>query len=656
MLSKQVQEMNNPSHKVIFFNTSNMETFPVYPYAFIQVAAIARRFGIDVICQDLLGIPQENWPDIIRKLASYHQPDMILITLRNTDSLSATDYDQSASGNEKNTPYFPIRQVKNLISTLRRCSSQQIVLGGFGFSVLPDELMHYLKPDFGVFGGPDDFFEKYTDILAGKVDKVANLLYFKNGKLISNPRKFFPPFDGTEYTPTVINEMMDFYESFPDPGFLGAPIEINRGCIHECVFCSEPLAKGNRVQYRDISLIMKDIELLYIHGIRKYYMITSELNPEGNTFTLELANAIKAFNSKNDKDSRITWFGANYLLNFTVDEFQQLYESGFTGGWFDITALDDDNARKMRTPYRNHSVIKALKDYAQAKRGLDNSNQVSEEIDQGVFWTMFMGNPAITIEAIRKTLEIANREGIAKLYDSCGLSTHIRVFDYEEPDEDTLAVTYSITEELERMRYDQLLPSFAYPPALLRIFSEEEIRELFQYLGSTYLSTKYIQTREWREFYKNSSDSEAISNWISGISNMGNPLLGDRLSTVADNLENCLDGNDDQAQEDILGNEDTQINDLTNILLDFCFGGYPEYFEILGLPSDTEGLARITPYGLAKSIYSRWGEEEQFLEDAADQAKSYSPEWVQDLLQFCVQVILYKFDIVIKDDYKALFA
>jgi hypothetical protein len=83
---------------------------------------------------------------------------------------------------------------------------------------------------------------------------------------------------------------------------------------------------------------------------------------------------------------------------------------------------------------------------------------------------MFLGNPATTIETIRNTLRTANREGLANLFDSCGLNTHIRVFDYEEPTGATLDATYSAGFDLQRTSYQQLLPSFAYPPALLRDF------------------------------------------------------------------------------------------------------------------------------------------------------------------------------------------
>ncbi|MCK4898487.1 MAG: hypothetical protein KAS38_06910, partial [Anaerolineales bacterium] len=63
-----------------------MDSFPVYPYAFIQVPAVARRAGIQVICKDLLGIPQGDWQHTVQSLIDRHDPAMILITLRNTDS------------------------------------------------------------------------------------------------------------------------------------------------------------------------------------------------------------------------------------------------------------------------------------------------------------------------------------------------------------------------------------------------------------------------------------------------------------------------------------------------------------------------------------------------------------------------------------------
>ncbi|MEA3440856.1 MAG: hypothetical protein U9R58_11285, partial [Chloroflexota bacterium] len=272
--------------KAILLNASNMESYPVYPYTFIQVPAIARRAGVEVACKDLLGIPQDSWGESIRNLIERHEPSMVLITLRNTDSMVAKDYQRDALKEGDGRAYFPIERTKELIAAIQGVTDLKIAVGGFGFSLLAEELMRYLRPDFGVFGGPDGFFEHFYEIRQGEYAQVSNLLYLQEGELIANPRRFYPPFSGAEYSSRAIKEMMSFYDAFPSPGFQGAPVEIMRGCCHTCVFCAEPHVEGARVQYRDLSAVMADIEILADQGVSRLYMISSELNPEGNEFLL----------------------------------------------------------------------------------------------------------------------------------------------------------------------------------------------------------------------------------------------------------------------------------------------------------------------------------------------------------------------------------
>ena len=298
--------------KVLLLNASNMDTYPVYPYAFIQVPAIARRAGIDVVCKDLLGIPQPSWQRTLHALIERHDPAMILITLRNTDSMDSEDYEPGDPEDGQGRAYFPIERTKELIAAIRTVSDLTLALGGFGFSVMPDALMYYLRPDLGVFAGPDAFFAQFEEIEEGHLAGVANLLFFRDGQLVSNPRIFHPPFAGVEYTPGAIKDMMDFYASFPSPGFEGAPVEVMRGCNHACVFCSEPHVKGGQMQYRDLSVVMADIGMLVDHGITQIHMISSELNPEGNDFALQLAGRVRAFNERQTEGWRIRWSGANY--------------------------------------------------------------------------------------------------------------------------------------------------------------------------------------------------------------------------------------------------------------------------------------------------------------------------------------------------------
>jgi hypothetical protein len=57
----------------------------MYPYAFVQVSEIADRFDINVVCNDMYGIPENQWENYLQKLLRTASFDMILITLRNTD-------------------------------------------------------------------------------------------------------------------------------------------------------------------------------------------------------------------------------------------------------------------------------------------------------------------------------------------------------------------------------------------------------------------------------------------------------------------------------------------------------------------------------------------------------------------------------------------
>lgn len=639
--------MTKPS-KVLLLNASNMETFPVFPYAFIQISAIARRAGIEVISKDLLGILPTDWAETAQELVAQHEPAMILITLRNTDSLGANDYQPRDSQNGTPPPYFPIEQTKILIAAIRTVTNLKVVVGGFGFSVFPDQLMQYLRPDFGVFGGPDEFFTHFNVIQNGQLDQVTNLLYFDNENLVVNPRSFFPPFAGLEYTSALIEAMLTFYEEYPEPGLHGAAVEIVRGCPHTCVFCSEPLVKGYEVQYRDLDYVMQDIALLVEHGISKIYIVSSELNPGGNQFILELADRIQIFNDSQPLERKITWFGANYLLGFSAKEYERLYASGFTGGWFDLTALDDENARAMRTPYRNRTVIENLKIRNKAKRKYQAETTDEDKKNLPLHWTMFLGNPATTVTTIRNTLHTANEAKIPQLYDGCGLNPHIRVFDYEGPDAATLAVTYSVDTKLKRIPYNQLKPSFAYPPALLKDFSEMEIVELFKHIGETYLSTGYTTTRDWLAFLNEHTSKDELANWLAELSALtATPLPED---VDVEGLFTYW-----PPEDDLRETYAKQAWQVVEFVLTVCLAVFPEFFTTASLPDTVADLAETTPYAMAQVIFSHADSEETFTKYLMTYVESYSPEWQCQSLLFSARAMLYKFNILLNPKYRGLF-
>ncbi|MGD8794068.1 MAG: hypothetical protein PVF47_16065, partial [Anaerolineae bacterium] len=413
------------------------------------------------------------------------------------------------------------------------------------------------------------------------------------------------------------------------------------------------------VRYRDLSAIMADVETLAAHGVTEIYTISSELNPEGNDFVLELADRIRAFNQERTADRRVTWFGANYLLNFRGDEYARLHRSGFTGGWFDVTALDDENARAMGTPYRNARLLPDLKAYVQSEgariaslpaKGASRADGSGGRQEATLHWSMFLGNPATTTKTIRNTMRLANREGLTRHFVGCHIIKCTRVFDYERPDEATRAVTYSITPELTRTGYRQMLPSFAYAPALLRAFgSEQEVVRMFDHIRETYLSTKYRRSRDWLNFLQERASPASIERWMAALAEgKGIQIELDAEGKTAGTLAQIFSAEAGETNEGL-------AEQVADRLLSAGLEAFASLFGALGLPATMDELGRMTPYELAATLYDRWRAEEELVEALAAQAAPALEGSLTDFCRFCLQAMLYRFNVRIEPKYRGLF-
>ena len=63
----------------------------------------------------------------------------------------------------------------------------------------------------------------------------------------------------------------------------------------------------------------------------------------------------------------------------------------------------------------------------------------------------------------------------------------------------------------------------------------------------------------------------------------------------------------------------------------------------------------MTSYELAVAVFSKWDTEKDFVDELMAQTRLVLPEWNRDLLEFCAQAILYRFNIQIRPKYEQLF-
>ncbi len=468
---------------LIAYNFSNLPEMPVYPYAFVQIKALAKRMGIGVMCRDLSFISDERAHDVIKRDIQEYSPRMIGLHLRQLDSLYIDDYRNEVVKDPRDKPfeYLPLLRTKSIIDWVRGLTDIPVVVGGFGFTVMPRRIMPFLNADYGVQGCADPFFENIEQILSGSAEdlkKIPNLVYRDGDEFIYNKRIFSSPLPEPEYDQDIFDDIINFY------GFMNVhhaktwrrvsqptlPVEVMRGCPHGCYYCTEPFVTGRQCRYRNLDAILADVDFLVNRGIRHLWFICAEINAEGNEFFFQLSDRIKEYQCSGN--IKFNW-QAYYIPKLNFEEFKSVRDSGFLPGWTEFVSLDDENLAKCRVPYRAQDVIENLKHQLQVN-------------PQGFVWlTLFLGNAFCTQSTIRRTLAMMDEHGLLNRAQIGRVVECTRVFDLGSgPTCGENGRIISLGKDLVQLEKPEFLfPSFYYSQPLVDVLGNtRNIAKMFKHL------------------------------------------------------------------------------------------------------------------------------------------------------------------------------
>ncbi len=673
-----------PQRTVLLLNASNLKTNLMYPYAFIQVSEIADRFDIHTVCNDLYGISGDQWEVYLRKLLQKESFDMILVTLRNTDAVDVNDYRERVQNNYYHrsivflpydrADYYPIEATKLLIQILRKLTGIPIVIGGYAFSIMPGKLMKYLKPDYGVIGGPDGFFEHFEDLLDRQnLEKIPNLVYYQVGTLQKGPLRFFPPASRPEYNAKIIADRQAFYSRFLGENVESrVPIEVVRGCAMYCSFCSEPLVEGRKVQHRDLDVIEEEITFLRNYQLNQLFFICSEINTDSNEFMMNLADRIIEINKEREDYEKVSWH-ALFLMTLSADELKHIRKAGFRGGSNDVVSLDDANLAAIKAPLKSNDIIHF---FTQAKEVVKDEFKEKGKrfysLEERIFrapqslnpddfmnsWNIFLGNKEITPETIRVTLKRADDAGLNQLFDSCYMNKATRLYDFIQPTDELLKHTWSSVNGVINNSYNVLYPSFVYPPALLRHFgSDEVLEEFFVLVGDTYLSHRHLFKKDWNWFLAlNLKPETFLSWWSSAIKSRFDFTELTEIPEVLDFLT-FLRNNPTAHNLKLLFNptpgRKPLINFATNTAILFVLFSHEKklipVMEHLGLPS-LKATLNLSPYQVAVKFFERYSNKDEMFSVVNESSFSDA------LSIFFVRYLLYLKNIPLSDEFQIFFS
>lgn len=241
------------------------DPYPVYPVGMGMVASALVNAGHDVRQFDFLA---ENMSEEkLRNLLGRFEPDYVGLSIRNIDST-----DHCFSGND----WYLAGDVA-LMRLIRETIDVPVILGGSGFSVMPEEILNCLGADYGIAGEAEGTICKLIASLdAGYPTEPLTRAAADFGSEIETCNPLWDPL------------LANFY--IDRSAMLS--IQTKRGCPYHCAYCTYPEIEGHSVRLKRPDAVVDEIERVKgAYGVNTFYFTDSIFNDAQDKY-LELAEAL----------------------------------------------------------------------------------------------------------------------------------------------------------------------------------------------------------------------------------------------------------------------------------------------------------------------------------------------------------------------------
>ena len=308
----------------------------------------------------------------LRRCLAAFQPDVIAFGMRNIQN---NDY----SGIADNMAFY-----RELLATLRQHTDAVIVMGGGGFSVMPQDLMRALQPDYGISGEGEASLPLLLDALdRGSIalDHVPNLHYFLGGEVRSTPgpAKYLDMDD----LPVPDRSLVDrrYYGQYGIDS-----VQTKRGCPLRCDYCTYPIIEGKRNRTRDPALVADEVLSLrrLQPDVRHFFIVDS-------VFNLPPRHAKQVCRELAARGNDLPWTCYANPLGFDAELAGLMAEAGCVGMEIGSDSGCDDILDKLQKGF-DTAKIRRIKELSVAA-GLKDCH------------TFILGTPGETLDHVHRTLD-----------------------------------------------------------------------------------------------------------------------------------------------------------------------------------------------------------------------------------------------------------
>ena len=389
------------------------------PIGLDYIASSVQQAGIDVEVLDL-GLAEEP-TQTIKKYFSTQQPELVGLSFRNADDCFWPSADWFVPG------------LKDTIETIRSNTDAPIVIGGVGFSIFAKSIFEYTNVDFGICGDGEMAIVALIRQLQGirRFTDVPGFIWRENNRIYSNP-----PSWPNSISPGTNRNFVDNLSYFKQGGQCG--LETKRGCNRNCIYCADPLAKGDRLRLRNPSEVADEVQSLLSQGIDVLHFCDSEFNvPRRHAYAV-----CEEFNHRSLGD-KIRWYAYLSPSPFDADLAKAMAQAGCVG----IDFTGDSGCESMLQTYRQQH---SREDLATAVK-LCRLNNIAVMID------LLLGGPGETPQTVRQTISL-----IKKINPDCaGAALGMRVYPRTTAEK-------IVTEELRKGEDSNIRRKYGGPIDLLK--------------------------------------------------------------------------------------------------------------------------------------------------------------------------------------------
>ncbi|MFX0082938.1 MAG: B12-binding domain-containing radical SAM protein [Candidatus Hodarchaeota archaeon] len=289
---------------ILLVNPNRFHSPPVIPIGLEYLATALEKHNHDVEILDLCfsDKPEKDLDNILKKKSF----DLVGFTIRNIDSAIYFN-------NEFFLPDF-----KPLVQSVKE-QNIPVVLGGSGFSAMPNEILNFLKADYGIIGPGEIIFPKFLELMQSN----------------STTQKIF---DGWEsgVDNSLVNirgNRVDYPQYLKEEGIVG--FETHTGCNNQCPYCIEA---NTRVHFKGISKIIEELAHLVSQGYNHFHTCDTEFNTNLK-FSIDFCLALIKRNLDmkwalymkptpyNEKFFELLHKSKAYLITLSVDSDERIQKS-----------------------------------------------------------------------------------------------------------------------------------------------------------------------------------------------------------------------------------------------------------------------------------------------------------------------------------------